>query len=188
MDKEGPGLLRDLGSFEGLHPPFIELTLMSRRRAIHCLHRYRVAGLETGPRYQQNCTGCHKENARPVRCEPQESHAAPWRLQSVANRPEGIRAAKGTPPNSSARHVQDTAEKEQRAKPYQEHSGPLNLRLLVDHWLKLAIVDAKGTIRAQAKPTTNMPAVVTRTRSIDLGRSRPQIKSKCLERLSSRYV
>src|SRR6202051_687633 len=77
---------------------------------------------------------------------------APWRLQSVANRPGGIRAAKGTPPNSSARHVQDTAEKEQRAKPYQEHSVPLNLRLLVDHWLKLAIVDAKGTIRAQAKP------------------------------------
>jgi hypothetical protein len=58
----------------------------------------------------------------------------------------------------------------------------------VDHWLKLGIVDAKGTITAQAKPTTNIPAVVTKTRSIDLGRSRPQIKSKCLERLSSRYV
>jgi hypothetical protein len=78
--------------------------------------------LETGPRHQQNCTDCHKENARPVRSEPQESHAAPWRLQSVANRPGGIRTAKRSPPNSSAHHVQDSAENEQRAKPYQEHS------------------------------------------------------------------
>jgi hypothetical protein len=33
MDKEGPGSLRDLGSFEGLHPPFTDLTLMPRRGA-----------------------------------------------------------------------------------------------------------------------------------------------------------
>jgi hypothetical protein len=38
------------------------------------------------------------------------------------------------------------------------------------------------------KPTTNMPEIVTKTRSIDLGCSPPKIKSKCLERLSSRYV
>jgi hypothetical protein len=87
---------------------------------------------------------------------------------------------------------------EQRAKPDQEHSGPLNLSLSRrgalcvvfsgSTGLKLVIIDAKGTIRAQAKPTTNMPEVITKTRSIDLGCSRPQIKSKCLERLSSRYV
>jgi hypothetical protein len=47
--------------------------------------------LETGPQRQQNCTDCHKENTRPVRFEPQESHAAPSRLQSAANRPAGIR-------------------------------------------------------------------------------------------------
>jgi hypothetical protein len=79
--------------------------------------------LETGPRNQQNCTDCYKENARPVRSEPQESQAAPWRLQSVANRPpRGIRAAKRSPPNSSACHVQDSAENEQRAKRHKEHS------------------------------------------------------------------
>ena len=93
---------------------------MSRRGAVHCLHTYRWPRLETGPRHQLD--RYHKENARPVRSEPQESHAAPWRLQSVANRPVGIRAAKGSPPNSSARHVQDSAENEQRAKPNQEHS------------------------------------------------------------------
>jgi hypothetical protein len=59
----------------------------------------------------KGATDCHKENAWPVRSEPQESHAAPWRLQTVANRPE------------------DSAENEQRAKPDQEHSGPLNLSL-----------------------------------------------------------
>src|ERR1700687_3080449 len=80
--------------------------------------------LETGPRHQQNCTDCHKENARPVRSEPQESPASRCRLQSVANRPGGIRAAKGSPPNRGAHHVQDTAENEQRAKPNQEHSRP----------------------------------------------------------------
>ncbi len=78
--------------------------------------------LETGPRHQQNCTDCHKENARPVRSEPQKSHATPWRLQSVANRPGGNRATKRSPPNSSARQVQDSAENEQRAKSHQEHS------------------------------------------------------------------
>jgi hypothetical protein len=58
--------------------------------------------LETGPRHQQNYTDCHKENARPVRSEPQESHAAPWRLQSVANRPGGFRAAKLSDPRQIA--------------------------------------------------------------------------------------
>ncbi len=100
MDKEGPRLLRDLGSFEGLHPPFIDLTLMSRRGAVHCLHAYRVAGLETDPRHQQNYTDCHKENARPVRSEPQESHAAPWRLQDAWRAPKRILDAH--PPDQSA--------------------------------------------------------------------------------------
>jgi hypothetical protein len=36
----------------------------------------------------KGATDCHKENTQPVRSEPQESHAAPWRLQTVANRPE----------------------------------------------------------------------------------------------------
>ena len=122
MDKKGPGSLRDFGSFERLHPPFIDLTLMSRRGAVHCLHTYRWPRLEAGPRHQQNCTDCHKDNAGPVRSEPQESHAAPWRLQSVANRPGGIWATQRSPPNSSACHVQESAENEQRAKPDQEHS------------------------------------------------------------------
>ena len=85
--------------------------------------------LETGPQRQQNRTDCHKENARPVRFEPQESHAAPSRLQSAAYWPAGIRAAKRSPPNSSAHHVQDTAENEQRAEPDQEHSRLLNSSL-----------------------------------------------------------
>jgi hypothetical protein len=63
-------------------------------------YSFRQQRVETGPRHQQNCADCHKENARPVSSGPQESHAAPWRLQSVANRPGGIRAAKGSPPNS----------------------------------------------------------------------------------------
>jgi len=79
-------------------------------------------GLQTGSRYQQDCTDCHQENARPVGSEPQESHAAPWRLQSVANRPGGIWATQRSPPNGSACHVQDSAENEQRAKHHQEHS------------------------------------------------------------------
>jgi hypothetical protein len=45
-----------------------------------------------------------------------------------------------------------------------------------------------GTTRAQAKPTTNMAEIITETRSIDLGRAPPQIRSKCLEWLSSRCV
>jgi hypothetical protein len=117
-----PRIAPGLWSFEGLHPPFIDLTLMSRRGAVHCLHTYRWPRLETGPRHQQNCADCHKENARPVRSEPQESHAAPWRLQSVSNRPRGIRAAKRSPPNSGARHVQDSAENQQRTKSHEEHS------------------------------------------------------------------
>src|ERR1700676_2756365 len=60
---------------------------------------------ETDPRHQQNCTDCHKENARPVRSEPQESHAAPWRLQGVARRPGGIPAAKTSSRNRGARHL-----------------------------------------------------------------------------------
>ena len=75
--------------------------------------------LETGPGHQQNSADCHKENARPVRSEPQESHAAPGRLQSVANRAGGFRATKRSPPNSTACHVQDSAENEQRAKSHQ---------------------------------------------------------------------
>lgn len=103
--KKGLGAIRGFRSFEA-----VIAYIRTRGR------------LETGPRHQQNCTDCHKENARPVRSEPQESHATPSRLQSVANRPGGIRAAKRSPPNSSACHVQDSAEKEQRAKPHQEHS------------------------------------------------------------------
>ena len=64
--------------------------------------------LETGPRYQQNCTECHKDKARPIRSEPQESQAAPWRLQSITSGPGGIPATKRSPPNSGARHVQDS--------------------------------------------------------------------------------
>jgi hypothetical protein len=56
------------------------------------------------------------------------------------------------------------------------------------HWLKLATVDEKGAVRAQAKPTTNMLKVVAQTRSIDLGCAPAATKSNCLERLSSRYV
>ena len=78
--------------------------------------------LETGPRYQQNGTECHKEKARPIRSEPQESQAAPWRLQSITSRPGGIPATKRSPPNSGACHVQDSADSEERAKSHQEHS------------------------------------------------------------------
>ena len=78
--------------------------------------------LETGPRYQQNCTECHKEKARPIRSEPQESQAAPWRLQSIASGPRGIPSTKRSPPNSGACHVQDSADDEERAKSHQEHS------------------------------------------------------------------
>ena len=85
-------------------------------------HRLGWSRLETGPRYQQNCTECHKEKARPIRSEPQESQAAPWRLQSIANGPGGIPATKRSPPNSGACHVQDSADNEERAKSHQEHS------------------------------------------------------------------
>src|SRR5206468_11363411 len=78
--------------------------------------------LETGPRYQQNCTECHKEKARPIRSEPQESQAAPWRLQSIARGPGGIPATQRSPPNSNACHVQESADNEERAKSHQEHS------------------------------------------------------------------
>jgi hypothetical protein len=78
--------------------------------------------LETGPRYQQNGTECHKEKARPIRSEPQESQAAPWRLQSIASGPGGIPATKRSPPNSGACHVQESADNEERAKSHQEHS------------------------------------------------------------------
>src|SRR6266702_1905383 len=73
--------------------------------------------LEADPRHQQEGTDCHKENARPVRPDPQESHAAPCRLQSIASRP-----TKRSPPNSSAYHVQDSAKNEQSAKSHQHHS------------------------------------------------------------------
>jgi hypothetical protein len=95
---------------------------MPPRGAVNSLPTHGWLRLETGPGHQQNCADCHKENARPVRSEPQESHAAPWRLQSVANRAGGFRATKRSPPNSTACHVQDSAENEQRAKSKQEHS------------------------------------------------------------------
>src|SRR5260370_12397345 len=98
-------------------------------RAVHCLHTRGWLRLETGPRPQQNCADCHKKNARPVRSDPQESQAAPWRLQGAANRLGGIPAAKRSPPNSSAYHVQESAENEQRAEPRQEHSRLLNSSL-----------------------------------------------------------
>jgi hypothetical protein len=78
--------------------------------------------LETGPRYQQNCTERHKGKARPIRSEPQESQAAPWRLQSIASGPGGIPATKRSPPNSCACQIQDSADNEERAKSHQEHS------------------------------------------------------------------
>src|SRR5258708_9347712 len=90
--------------------------------AVHCLHTHGWPRLETGPRHEQNGTNCHTEKARPIRSEPEESQPAPWRLQSIANRPGAIRAAQRSPPNSSACHVQQSAENEQRAKPHQEHS------------------------------------------------------------------
>ncbi len=78
----------------------------------HALHTHGWPRLETGPRHQQNCTDCHQQNAGPVRFEPQESHAAPWRLQSVANREEygplsgprqiAVRAAYKIPPRTSS--------------------------------------------------------------------------------------
>src|SRR5258708_34988885 len=60
---------------------------------------------------------------------PKESHAARWRLQSVATRSGGIPADKRPPPDSGAYHVQDPAENEQRAKPYQEPLSPLRSSL-----------------------------------------------------------
>src|SRR5437867_6397504 len=77
--------------------------------------------LQTGPRYQQNRTESHKEKARPIRSEPQESQAAPWRLQSIASGPRGIAATKRSAPNSGACHVQESADNEERAKSHQEH-------------------------------------------------------------------
>jgi hypothetical protein len=95
--------------------------LIECRRLANCSHSLAGSRLETGPRYQQNCTECHKEKARPIRSEPQESQAAPWRLQSIARRPGGIPATKRSPPNSGACHVQDSADNEERAKSHQEH-------------------------------------------------------------------
>jgi hypothetical protein len=93
---------------------------VGRRSArLTCAGRSR---LETAPRYQQNCTECHKDKARPIRSEPQESQAAPWRLQSIASGPGGIPATERPPPNSGACHVQDSADNEERAKSHQEHS------------------------------------------------------------------
>ena len=54
--------------------------------------------------------------------------AAPWRLQSAANR-RGIPAAERPPPNSTPRRVQDSTENEQRAKQNQDHSRLLNSSL-----------------------------------------------------------
>ena len=88
----------------------------------NCFHKLGWSRLETGPRYQQNCTECHQEKARPIRSDPQELQAAPWRLQRIASGPRGIPATKRPPPNSGARHVQNSADNEERAKSHQEHS------------------------------------------------------------------
>src|SRR6266480_1351175 len=107
------------------------LSLRAHGHKIHAIPRpapftaYMQPGwlrLETGSGHQQNGADCHQENARPVRSESQESHAAPWRLQSVANRAGGFRATKRSPPNSTACQVQESAENEQRAESHQEHS------------------------------------------------------------------
>jgi hypothetical protein len=42
--------------------------------------------------------------------------------------------------------------------------------------------------KAQARPINMMPEAITMTRSIDQGCPRPPIRSRCQERLSSRYV
>jgi hypothetical protein len=78
--------------------------------------------LKDYPRQQQNCTGRYEEKARPVCSEPQESHAAPSRLQSAAYRPAGIRAAKRSAPDNRAYHVEDSTENEQRAEQNDHHS------------------------------------------------------------------
>src|SRR5260370_25655769 len=98
-------------------------------RAVHCLHTRGWLRLETGPRHQQNCADCHKKNARPVRSDPQESQAAPWRLQGAANRLGGIPAAKLSPPNSSTDQELETVENAQRAEPRQQQSGLLHSSL-----------------------------------------------------------
>jgi hypothetical protein len=102
--------------------PSAPSALIECRRLTNCSHIAWLVRLETAPRYQQNCTECHKEKARPIRSEPQESQAAPWRLQSIASGPGGIPATKRSPPNSGACHVQDSADNEERAKSHQEHS------------------------------------------------------------------
>jgi hypothetical protein len=112
----------------GLPAAVCTSALIECRRLANCSHiawLVELLGwsrLETGPRYQQNCTECHKEKARPIRSEPQESQAAPWRLQSIASGPGGIPATKRSPPNSGAYHVQESANNEERAKSHQEHS------------------------------------------------------------------
>ena len=40
MDKKGPGAIRGLGSFEGLHPPFIDLTSCRRARLVIAYLQY----------------------------------------------------------------------------------------------------------------------------------------------------
>src|ERR1700730_19429766 len=100
-----------------------------------------MARLETGRRHQQTYTDYYKEKSGAIRSEPQESHAAPWRLQSIANGPGGIRAAKRSPPNSSARRVQESVKNEQRAKPHQEHSR-LSSSLSRNKGFKLAPADS----------------------------------------------
>jgi hypothetical protein len=93
--------------------------------------------LETGPRHQKNGTDGHQEKARPVRSEPQECHAASWRLQSLARWPGGVLAAKRSPPDSRAYHVQETAENEQRSKSHQEHFSPLISSLQRTHTIEI---------------------------------------------------
>jgi hypothetical protein len=136
----------------GLPAAVCTSALIECRRLANCSHiawLVELLGwsrLETGPRYQQNCTECHKEKARPIRSEPQESQAAPWRLQSIASGPGGIPATKRSPPNSGAYHVQESANNEERAKSHQEHS-------------RLSICRCPAQYnRAQASRLENVPA------------------------------
>jgi hypothetical protein len=84
---------------------------MQRRGAVHCLHTHRWPRLETGPQHQ--LPRCQRR--MPGQFVPQKSHAAPWRLRAS-------RRLRNPGQNSSACHVQESAENAQRAKPHQEHS------------------------------------------------------------------
>ena len=44
MDEKGPGSLRGLGSFEGVHPAFIDLTSCRRTRLVIAYLQYSTGG------------------------------------------------------------------------------------------------------------------------------------------------